>query len=126
MLFACQPHTRTEGGTVQVTRAELLEMLEAGENSYVESKPDGISARHLAEEIVAFANSEGGRILLGVNDDGQRVGITRRDLEEWCLNICRTGVIPGLIPGFEIVRFPDHKDVAVLTVPQGNGPALPE
>jgi len=94
-------------------------MLEAGENSYVEFKKDTISPRHLAEEIVAFANSEGGRILLGVDDNGQRMGITRPDLEEWCLNICRTGVNPGLIPGFEMVRFPDHKDVAVLTIPKG-------
>ncbi|NPV80567.1 MAG: histidine kinase [Firmicutes bacterium] len=102
-----------------MTRAELEEMIEAGENSYVEFKEDRILPHHLAEEIVAFANTEGGRILLGVDDHGQRVGLTRHDLEEWCLNICRTGVIPGVIPGFEIVKFPDHKDIAVLTIPKG-------
>ena len=43
----------------------------------------------LAEEIVAFANSEGGEIWLGIDDDGSPSGLSR-DYEEDVMNICRT------------------------------------
>jgi len=44
---------------------ELKEIIDNGENSYIEFKEEGIKAKDLAEEIVAFANSEGGVILIG-------------------------------------------------------------
>ena len=40
------------------------------ENQYIEFKSEAVKAMDLAEEIVAFANSEGGEIWLGVEDDG--------------------------------------------------------
>lgn len=49
---------------------ELKEIIDNGENSYIEFKEEGIKAKDLAEEIVAFANSEGGMILIGVDDAG--------------------------------------------------------
>jgi len=49
------------------------------ENQYVELKQGQVSPRELAEEIVAFANGEGGEIWLGVNDRGKAVGLSRSD-----------------------------------------------
>ncbi|MDR3123170.1 MAG: putative DNA binding domain-containing protein, partial [Treponema sp.] len=51
-------------------KSELLEIIANGENSGVEFKRDDIKPEQLAREIVAFANAYGGRILLGVEDDG--------------------------------------------------------
>lgn len=45
-------------------------ILPGGENQYIEFKSEAVKATTLAEEVVAFANSEGGEIWLGVEDDG--------------------------------------------------------
>jgi ATP-dependent DNA helicase RecG len=103
-----------------MNKIELLEMIENGENSYVEFKLDSINPNDLAEEIVAFANAEGGIILLGVDDDGDIEGITRADLEEWTMDICRANCDPGILPFFEIVKkVEDNKDIGILTIPRG-------
>lgn len=62
-------------------KSELLELIANGENSGVEFKRDDIRPEQLAREIVALANFQGGRVLLGVEDDGGISGIQREDLE---------------------------------------------
>ncbi|GAK56570.1 DNA helicase-related protein [Candidatus Vecturithrix granuli] len=47
------------------------------ENQYIEFKSEAVKAAVLAEEIVAFANSEGGEIWLGIEDDGTVSGLSR-------------------------------------------------
>jgi len=72
-----------------MNKIEILEMIVNGESSGVEFKEEGIATIDLAEEIVAFSNFKGGTILIGVNDEGSILGIKRKDLEEWVMNICR-------------------------------------
>lgn len=73
-----------------------------------------MDSRGLAREIVALTNLAGGRILLGVEDDGSVAGVTRPDLEEWVMQVCRDKVRPEVIPYFEIVRdVTPGRDVAV-------------
>ena len=50
---------------------------------------DTIDNRALAKELVAFANFQGGAVLLGVADDGSVRGIERPRLEEWVMTACR-------------------------------------
>lgn len=101
------------------TRADLRELIDKGEGSGLEFKRDVLTTNDLAEELVAFANSHGGIVLLGVEDDGTVIGLTRENLEEWVMNIARDLIRPELIPYFEVV--PDMRngqDVAVLRVEQ--------
>jgi ATP-dependent DNA helicase RecG len=103
-----------------VTKTELLEAIRNGENSGTEFKRDTIENRVLAKELVAFANLEGGMVLLGVDDDGSVRGITRGNLEEWVMTACRDKVRPELIPYFEVVRdLEPGMDVAVVRVTRG-------
>ena len=119
--------TRSSGGVastaseVAVTTTQLRELIANGENSHVEFKSDVIENRQLAKELVAFANLQGGCVLLGIDDDGSVRGLTRIDspaneesddrrvhtyqrLEEWVMQACRDKVRPEIIPYFEIFR----------------------
>ena len=102
------------------TRTELLEIIRNGENSGVEFKRDVIQNHDLAKELVAFANFEGGVVLLGVEDDGIVSGITRTDAEMFVMNACRDKIRPPLIPFYEVVKDVEPgKDVAVVRVSRG-------
>lgn len=103
-----------------MTRTELLEIIRNGENSGVEFKRDDIQNHDLAKELVAFANLEGGIVLLGVEDDGSISGITRPRLEEWVMTACRDKIRPGLIPFYEQIKDVEPgKDVAIVRVSRG-------
>lgn len=104
-----------------MTRLELLELIRNGENSYVEFKLDFISPNDLGEVIVGFANSDGGKVLLGINDNGDIVGITKDKLEEWVINVCRNNCEPGVIPFIETIEVEPSKKVMIVTIPKGLG-----
>lgn len=120
-----------------MNKTELLEIIHNGENSGVEFKRDTEDNRALAKELVAFANLQGGRLLLGVEKDRTVCGLTRRDprnepaddtprtydrLEEWVMQACRDKIRPELIPYFEVLRdVAPGLDVAVIEVERGWG-----
>jgi len=67
------------------TREEnYLQMIRQGESQFVEFKRAAVEARHLAENMVAFANADGGALLIGVEDDGRISGIEgyQRNVDE--------------------------------------------
>lgn len=97
---------------------ELNSLISVGENYYVEFKNVNVSSSELASEIVAFANFEGGAILLGVEDNGVISGIKTGNTEEYIMNICRNNVIPNIIPKYEEVGT-EQGVVAVLSIPKG-------
>lgn len=99
-------------------KAELLEIITNGENSGIEFKRDDIRPEQLAKEIVALANLQGGRILLGVDDDGSISALQRDNTQEWVLNVFRDKVFPQLIPFYEELVI-DDKRVAVITLATG-------
>ena len=100
-------------------KAELLEIIANGENSGVEFKRDDIRPEELAIEIVALANLQGGRILIGVEDDGTISGIQRPQPEEWVMNIFYDKVHPIILPYYEEVLVEGDKKVAIISFPQG-------
>lgn len=100
-------------------KAELLEIIANGENSGVEFKRDDIRPEQLAKEVVALANFQGGRVILGVEDDGSISGIQKDNLEEWVMNIFRDKIHPMILPFYEQIKIDAHNTVAVITFPQG-------
>ena len=100
-------------------KTELLEIIANGENSGVEFKRDDIRPEQLAKEVVAMANFQGGRVLLGVEDDGVISGIQRDDLEEWVMNVFQNKIHPMILPFYEEVKLDDDKTVAVVSFPIG-------
>ena len=98
-------------------RSELLELIAGGENSGVEFKRDDLRPEQLAREVVALANFQGGRVLLGVEDDGSITGIQRDHLERWVMDSVFGRVVhPMILPFYEEVPIDDVRRVAVITV----------
>lgn len=87
-----------------MTKTELMELIANGENSGVEFKRDDVRPEQLAKEIVALANFRGGRVVLGVEDDGSVSGIQRPNLEEWVMDtVFGRYVHPMILPFYEEV-----------------------
>jgi ATP-dependent DNA helicase RecG len=102
-------------------KSDLLQLIANGENSGVEFKRDDLRPEQLAREIVALANLKGGKVLLGVEDDGSISGIQRNDLEHWVMDtVFGRYVHPMILPYFETVTLDDGERVAVVTLTEGS------
>jgi len=102
---------------------ELLEIAARGEDSSHQFKREVTHATALAREIVAFANSSGGQILIGVADDGTvrgLSGIQVLELNQLIANAATQNVRPPLNVSTENVPVPGGL-VVVVTVPRGPG-----
>ncbi|WP_088044502.1 helix-turn-helix domain-containing protein [Bacillus sp. EAC] len=64
--------------------ASLKSLIEQsfGENNALDFKETFIREDHIAKLIVAMANSGGGSIIFGVNDDNQPVGLIKEELKD--------------------------------------------
>lgn len=103
-----------------MTAEELLRLIHQGENSGVEFKRDDLRPEQLAREVVAFANFQGGRLLIGVEDDGRVSGIQRADLERWVMDtVFGRYIHPQILPYYETVMLDDGRRVAVVTILPG-------
>ena len=101
------------------TRAELLEKIRLGEDSFLELKAvkfaggklRGPSQDDLADELAAFANGAGGVLLLGVEDRSREVlgiPIDRLDTVETLVRqACEDSIKPPLAPIIERMTLPD-------------------
>ena len=99
--------------------SEIIEILLNGEDSKNEFKRDDVRPEQLAREIVSFANMNGGKIFLGVEDNGTISGIQRKDLLMWLMDtVIRRYITPQIIPDYKEVTMDDGK-VAVISVPMG-------
>ena len=99
---------------------ELLQLIANLENSGVELKSDQERPERLAKEIVALANFNGGKLILGVEDDGNIIGIQRKNLERWVMDtVFGRKVHPMILPFYEEVQIDEQRRVAVITVTQG-------
>ena len=85
-------------------KASLPPLLQAPEGKTLEFKRDLSSPRNLLKTLVAFANSAGGKLVIGVDDDGQVLGVADPlDAEERLCNQIADGIAPRLVPNIEFM-----------------------
>jgi ATP-dependent DNA helicase RecG len=101
--------------------SELLEIVARGEDSRHQFKADATNTISLAAEIVAFANSGGGQIFIGVSNDGtirghDNAGVGR--LNQLIANAASNSVRPPINPLTENVSVATGV-VIVVNVPDG-------
>lgn len=102
---------------------ELLRIIIKGEDSSCQFKEDIRNVDSLASEMAAFANSEGGVILIGVGDDGSTPGLSKADvsrINQMINNAASQHVRSPLHVKTENVLLSSNLQVIiVLTIPKG-------
>ena len=89
-------------------------MITNGESESVEFKTT--FARETIETLVAFANTDGGTVLIGVADDGSVRGTTigKETLNDW-LGQIKSATSPSIIPDIDAVQI-DGKWVVIIHI----------
>jgi len=100
----------------------LLAQISLGEDSTRQFKMDVKNADSLASEMAAFANVNGGNILIGVADDGSTPGLSGHDvarINQLISNAASHLVRSPLAVQTENVALENGRIFIVLTVPKG-------
>lgn len=101
----------------QTSRIELLRLIRGGEDTYLELKVKLSNPERIAQEIVALANTGGGVIVFGVNDQMRVEGVDDAEaVQEELVRICRDEVQPALVPFIDRVAFDSGRRVVSLEV----------
>jgi ATP-dependent DNA helicase RecG len=101
---------------------EILQVLAQGEDSKNQFKKDFTNADALAAELVAFSNTQGGKIFVGVDDDGEIVGLKTEDIQrinQLLSNTASQNVKPAINPLTEISTI-EEKRLLVVDVAKGS------
>jgi predicted HTH transcriptional regulator len=97
---------------------ELFKLIEEGEGETTEFKRKFSTPQKIAKEMIAFANTKGGYIFFGVDDDGKIYGV---DSEKSELDLIDTAARfycePEVTYNTEIVPI-KSKDVVVIDIPE--------
>ena len=100
---------------------EILQIIAQGEDSKHQFKKDVNNADSLAQELIAFSNTLGGNILIGVDDDGTISGITADDvhrINQLLSNVASQNVRPAINPLTEIITI-EGSLIMIIDVPKG-------
>lgn len=99
----------------------VKDLIGEGESQYVEFKQAASSARDLAREIAAFANTCGGTIIIGVDDSGEIMGV--RDFkrtEQVITNALNHNCRPSIQADISRIDV-SGKALAIVQIPEGTG-----
>ena len=103
---------------------ELVDLLKRPEGKTLEFKRDISSPDGALKTIVAFANTAGGMLLIGVEDKSGHVrGVVQvLDLEERLANLISDHITPRLVPEIEILPWRRTQVLAVQVYPSSTRP----
>ena len=101
--------------------SDISKMLETSdENFFIEFKSDKESNNGFIKEVSAFANTYGGYIFLGINDDKTIGGCTQWN-EQKIHNVIYNGISP--IPSFAVKKFRNNGlTIYVVRIDEGRTP----
>jgi ATP-dependent DNA helicase RecG len=101
----------------QTTRTELLRLIRGGEDTFLELKVKLSNSERIAQGIVALANTSGGVIVFGVNDQLRIEGVDYpEEVQAELVRICRDEVYPPLVPLIDVVAFDNGRRVVALEI----------
>ena len=100
---------------------DLIELIGRGEDSRTQFKQAVTNPESLAGDLVAFSNSKGGQILIGVSDSGGVVGLSPEDIRrinQLVSNTATNSVRPSINPTTQNISVGGLL-VMVVTVQEG-------
>jgi predicted HTH transcriptional regulator len=98
---------------------ELKNLVRQGEGTTLEFKLKANHPEKIIREIVAFANTKGGKLLVGVGDDKTIPGLKFVDEEEYMLvRAIERNCFPPLDYEIERIAITDERDVLVFNIPK--------
>ena len=103
---------------------DLVEILTRPEGKTLEFKRDLSSPDGVLKTLVAFANTAGGTLLVGVEDRTRNVrGVPEAlDVEERLANIVSDAIAPRLLPEIEILPWRRTQVIAIQVHPSAARP----
>lgn len=105
--------------------SELIKIISRDEDSKHQFKVNITNEVSAGQEMVAFSNSQGGMLIIGVSDDGKVSGLTRQDmnrLSNLISNAASQQVKPPINPITENIQ---HEDGLVMVVHISEGLSKP-
>ncbi len=107
----------------QTSRTELLRLIRGGEDTYLELKLKLSNSERITQGIVALANTAGGVMVFGVNDQVRVVGVDYpEDVQEELVRICREEISPPIVPIINCIYFDSGRRVVVIEIEGRNAP----
>jgi ATP-dependent DNA helicase RecG len=107
----------------QSSRTEIVRMLRGGEDTFLELKVRFSNPEKLIAEIIALANTDGGAIVFGVNDQLRIEGVDDvESVEEQLRELCLNEIQPPVFPYLNKVAFDSGRRIVVLEVDTANRP----
>jgi ATP-dependent DNA helicase RecG len=105
------------------SRAELMRMVRGGEDTYLELKVRFSNVEKLTAEIIALANTAGGAMVFGVNDQLRVEGVEDPEAVETQLrDICSNYIQPPVFPYINKVAFDSGRRLVILEVDTDDRP----
>ena len=101
--------------------ADLLNLIALGEDSQHQFKSNVTRSDSIAQEMVAFSNSHGGYLIIGVNDDGSISGLNAEDISrinQLVSNASTEHMRPPIARATQNFNFPDGR-VMLVHIPEG-------
>ncbi|MCK5169909.1 MAG: putative DNA binding domain-containing protein [Bacteroidales bacterium] len=97
-----------------MNKEDIINIINKGESETVEFKSS--FSKSVIETIVAFSNTEGGNILIGINDRKEIIGVSITDetIQKW-INEIKQNTSPQVIPYVDVFNI-DNKNVVALNV----------
>ncbi len=101
----------------QTSRTELMSLVRGGEDTFLELKVKLSNPEKIAQGITALANTGGGLIVFGVNDNLRVEGVDdAEEVREELVRICREDIVPALFPYIDLVSFDNGRRIVALDV----------
>jgi ATP-dependent DNA helicase RecG len=98
-------------------RTELMRMVRGGEDTYLELKVKLSNSERIAQGIVALANTGGGVMIFGVNDQLRVEGVDHpEEVQDELVRICREEIQPPIIPFIDRLAFDNGRRIVALDV----------
>jgi len=94
----------------------IKELVEKGESEILELKPSLSQLNEIIKTIAAFANAKGGKIVIGVSNKGEVIGLKiGKDTIEKLTNKILASLEPKIYPSITIKEI-EEKQVVVIKV----------